>query len=142
MNKILIAGIAGGVIFFLLGWLVYGIILMDFMSANSGVPAALQKKMPDMLPLAIANLAWGFLFALVLGKWSTHLTIGQGATRGALLALLVALFLDLSMYATTTMFTIEALVADIIAMTVIGALGGAAITWILSMRANHVLVRD
>ena len=136
MNKILIAGIAGGVIFFLLGWLVYGIILMDFMSANSGVPAALQKKMPDMLPLAIANLGWGFLFALVLGKWSTYLTIGQGATRGALLALLVALFIDLSMYATTTMFTVNSLVADIIAMTVIGAVGGAAITWILNMRSK------
>ena len=112
------------------------------MSENSGVPAALQKKMPDMLPLAIANLAWGFLFALVLGKWSADLTVGQGATRGALLALLVALFLDLSMYATTTMFTVSSLVADVIAMTVIGALGGAAITWILNMRTNNVLIRD
>lgn len=142
MNKILIAGIAGGVIFFLLGWLVYGIILMDFMSANSGLPPALQKQMPDMLPLAFANLAWGFLYALVLGKWSGYLSIAQGATRGALLALLVALFLDLSMYATTTMFTTSSLLADIIAMTVIGAVGGAAITWILSMRTNNVLIRD
>lgn len=136
MNKIVIAGIAGGVIFFLLGWLVYGIILMDFMSENSGLPPSLQKKMPDLLPLAIANLAWGFLFALLLGKWSSYLTIGQGATRGALLALLVALFIDLSIYATTTIFNVNCLIADILAMTVIGAIGGAAITWILNMRAK------
>lgn len=134
MNKIVIAGMAGGVIFFLLGWLVYGIILMDFMSENSGLPPSLQKKMPDMLPLAIANLAWGFLFALILGKWSTYLTIGQGAMRGAILALLVALFIDLSIYATTTIFNAKCLIADVIAMTAIGAIGGAAITWILNMR--------
>ncbi|WP_316812314.1 hypothetical protein [Pedobacter heparinus] len=137
MNKILIAGIAGGVVFFLLGWLVYGIILMDFMMANSGMPVELQKKMPDMLPLVIANLAWGFLFATILGKWSTGLSIAQGAMRGALIALLVALFMDLTMYATTTMLTMNCLLVDLVAMTVNGAIGGAVITWILSLLKNR-----
>ncbi|MNL16499.1 hypothetical protein D3C87_1375490 [compost metagenome] len=133
MNKILIAGIAGGVVFFLLGWLVYGIILMDFMMANSGMPAELQKKMPDMLPLVIANLAWGFLFAIILGKWSTGLSVAQGAMRGATIALLVALFMDLTMYATTTMLNMNCLLVDLVAMTVNGAIGGAVIAWVLSL---------
>lgn len=133
MNKIVTAGIAGGVIFFLLGWLFYGIILMDFLSENSGLPASLQKRIPDMLPLAVANLAWGFLYALVLGRWGTQLTIMQGVKHGALLALLVALFIDLSLYATTTIIDFKCLVADIIAMTIIGAIGGAAITWISNL---------
>jgi hypothetical protein len=133
MNKILIAGIAGGVIFFLLGWLVYGVLLMDFMSANSGMAASMQKKTPDMLPLVFSNLAWGFLFALILGKWSTGVSIAQGASRGAVTGLLVALFVDLSWYATTTMFTVRCLAVDIVAMTVIAAIGGAGIAWILGM---------
>jgi hypothetical protein len=136
MNKILIAGIAGGVVFFLLGWLVYGIILMDFMSANSGVPASLHKAMPDMLPLVVANLAWGFLFAIILGRWSTGLNIAEGAIRGAVIGLLVALFIDLTMYATTNMFNMNCLLVDIIAMTVNGAIGGAVITWILGLGKN------
>lgn len=140
MNKILIAGIAGGVIFFLLGWLVYGIILMDFMMANSGVPASLHKMMPDMLPLVVANLAWGFLFAIILGKWSAGLSIGQGAMRSATVAFMAALFVDLTMYATTTMFNVNCLVADIVAMTLIGTIGGTAITWILGMGKKQVAV--
>ncbi|WP_316812033.1 hypothetical protein [Pedobacter heparinus] len=133
MNKILITAIAGGLVFFLLGWLVYGIILMDFMMANSGIPVELQKKMPDMIPLAVANLAWGFLFAIILGEWSTGLSIAEGAMRGALISLLVALFMNLSMYATTTMLKVNYLLVDLVAMTVNGAIGGAVITWVLSL---------
>jgi hypothetical protein len=131
MKKILIAGILGGVLFFLLGWLVYGILLMDFMSANSGMAASLQKKTPDMLPLVVANLAWGFLFALILGKWSTGLAVAQGALRGAVVGLLVALTVDLTMYATTTVLTVRCLAVDIAAMTVIATIGGAGIAWLL-----------
>ncbi|TKC09636.1 hypothetical protein [Pedobacter frigoris] len=137
MNKILISGIVGGVVFFLLGWLVYGIIMMDFMSANAGPAASMQKQVPDMFHLVIANLAWGFLYAIVLGKWSSGLSIAQGAMRGALLALMVALFIDLTLYATTTMFTMECILADIVAMTVIGAIGGAAVTWVLRMKKSE-----
>lgn len=133
MNKILIAGIAGGVIFFLLGWLVYGVILMDFMTANSGPAASLQKKMPDMVPLVFSNLAWGFLFAIILGKWSYGISVTEGALRAALIGLLVSLFIDLSMYATTTMLTLNCILADVAATTINALIGGAAITWILSM---------
>lgn len=140
MNKILIAGIAGGVIFFLLGWLVYGVLLMNFMSENSGMSASMQKQMPDMLPLILANLSWGFLYAVILGKWSAGLSVVQGFIRGAIIALLAALFIDLTMYATTTMFNVKCLVADIIAMTVIGAIGGAGIVWILGMGKKKEVV--
>jgi len=136
MNKILIAGVVGGLVFFLLGWLMYGIILIDFMMANSGVPASLHKPMPDMLPLVIANLSWGFLFAIILGKWSTGLSIATGAMRGALIALLVGMFMDLAMYATTTMINMNALIADLLAMVVNGAIGAAIITWILNFGKN------
>jgi hypothetical protein len=33
-NKILLGGIAGAVTFFLLGWLIYGLLLADYFTAN------------------------------------------------------------------------------------------------------------
>ncbi len=39
-NKILLAGLAGAVLNFFLGWLVYGMLLYDFIT----VPAEVQKK--------------------------------------------------------------------------------------------------
>lgn len=133
-NKILIAGVAGGIIFFLLGWLVYGILLMDFMSENAGPGAASIHKEPmEMWALVVSNFAWGFLFAIMFGRWSTGITPAEGAMRGAATGLLVALFLDMSMYAMSNILTAKTLVADIAAMTVIAAIGGWSIAFILRM---------
>ena len=133
-NKILIAGIAGGVVFFLLGWLVYGMLLMDFMMTNAGPGAAGMHKDPmEMWAMVVANLAWGFFFAILFGRWSTGITPAQGAARGAIVGLLVALYLDMAMYSTTTIFTPNTLLADIGAMTVIAAVGGWTVAFILGM---------
>lgn len=136
-NKILIAGIAGGVIFFLLGWLIYGILLMDFMTANAGPAAATMHKEPmEMWALVVSNLSWGFLFAIMFGKWAAGITPAQGAMRGAIVGLLVAMFIDFSMYAMCNMFTVKTLAVDIAATTVIAAIGGWGIAYVLGMGKN------
>lgn len=138
-NKILIAGVAGGIIFFLLGWLVYGILLMDFMSENAGPGAAsIHKESMEMWALVVSNFAWGFLFAIMFGRWSAGVTPGEGAMRGATTGLLVALFLDMSMYAMSNVLTVKTLIADIAAMALIAAIGGWSIAFILRMGKRTV----
>lgn len=48
-SKFIIASVAGGIASFLLGWLIYGILLMDFMKANSMYYANLMKEPPNMI---------------------------------------------------------------------------------------------
>lgn len=50
-KKLLHATLAGGILFFLLGCLVYGVLLMDFYEANTKVYEGLNKEMPDLLLL-------------------------------------------------------------------------------------------
>ncbi len=140
MNKILIAGLAGGVAFFFLGWLFYGILFSDYMMANSGGATGLQKEPMDIFHLIIGQLAWGFLFAIIFGRWSNVVTLKQGAVRGAILGLLVGLFIDLTMYATTNISTIQGVFADVAIMTVIAAIGGAVVAFVLGTGKKAAVV--
>ncbi|MES2418990.1 MAG: hypothetical protein V4541_12445 [Bacteroidota bacterium] len=131
-NKILVAGIAGGLTFFLLGWLFYGMLLMDFMTANSSGIAGLHKDPMVMWALIVGNLSWGFLFAVILGCWSGDLTLGKAAARGAIIGLLTAINVDMVMFATTNVTTLTCVAVDVATVTVMGAIGAAVITAVLN----------
>ena len=68
IKKWVIGGITGGILYFLLGWLIYGMLLMDFMNNHSGSAGNVSRTEPDMLYLAIGNLAMGFMLAYVFVK--------------------------------------------------------------------------
>ncbi len=40
-------GIVGGILFFLLGWLIYGMLLMDFMNNHTGAAGNVSRSEPD-----------------------------------------------------------------------------------------------
>ncbi|MDP2890621.1 MAG: hypothetical protein Q8P34_16865 [Bacteroidota bacterium] len=58
-NKILLGTLAGGVAFFLLGWLIYGILLMDFTMANYN--QCNSRPMEDMVMSAIVGAVIGWV---------------------------------------------------------------------------------
>jgi hypothetical protein len=123
-TKILLAGLAGGVIFFLLGWLIYGILLMDFGTVNYNQCA--QRPMEEMIwwSLILAYLAYGFLLALIF-SWSKSKGILAGLKIGAIVGLLISVSMDLSMYSmSTTFLTFTAVIVDIAVYTFISAISG------------------
>lgn len=135
-NKVLLSAIIGGVVYFLLGWLIYGILLKDMMDQNSGLPVDIRTKvfkpmdqmnMPLML---VANLLSGFLTATVL-NWGNMRSAGAGLKGAAILGFLVACSYDLMFYSMSYMFTMKGMIIDIVAGTVMMALGGAVIGWML-----------
>jgi len=52
-TKFMLAGLAGGVFYFFLGWLVYGILLMNFYESNTITYDGLNKEMPVSLILSL-----------------------------------------------------------------------------------------
>ncbi|MBL7843133.1 MAG: hypothetical protein JNK44_04650 [Cyclobacteriaceae bacterium] len=48
-KKRILATLAGFVVFFLLGWLFYGILLMDFNAANSGTASGVMREETEMV---------------------------------------------------------------------------------------------
>jgi len=137
-QKFIVAGIAGGIVNFLLGWLIYGMLLKDFMASNTA--AGIMRGDSDMIwwALIVGNLSFGFLLAYVIGK-SSAVSAGQGAGVGFVVGLLVCLGYDLIMYATSTVMTsLKGVAADVAATAVMSAIAGAVVGWVLGMSKKTV----
>ena len=127
-NRVLAGGVIGGITFFFLGYLVYGMALASMWDENS--MAGLNRPMDEMrwAFLILGNLFFGFLLAYVLDKANT-LTFGSGATVGAVVGLLVGLAVNFTMYGPTNAHTLTAHFADIVGLTVMSAVAGGIIGW-------------
>jgi hypothetical protein len=132
-KKILIGGIAGGILFFLLGWLIYGILLMDYMDQHAGLKPASDRGEADMqLTYIFAGyLLHGILLAYVLVR-SNVTTIVDGMVTGAIIGLLVTSSMDLTIYGTTYLLSKHSILADIIAATAISAITGGVMVLIIN----------
>jgi hypothetical protein len=130
-TKVLIAALAGGVAAYLLGWVIWGMVLMGFMEANMTVYEGLVKSEMNLLVMFVSCLIWGFLLAWVYSCFSGKKSLAGGAVTGGIIGLLVAAGLDLNFLANWNLYTPVAMVADILANGVYSAGVGAVVGWIL-----------
>jgi hypothetical protein len=115
--KILRGTVFGGIVYFLLGWLLYGILFMDFFSANMNQCA--NKADEDMIwwAMIVSNLATALLLTLIL-KWSGAKGIVDGLKTGAIFGILLTLSFNLSSWSMTTMYNnFPSLLIDLLVST-------------------------
>lgn len=101
--RILRGTIFGGIVYFLLGWLVYGILLMDFMSENMN--NCLNRTDGTMIWWAIiaSNLLFALLLTLIL-NWANAKSYVDGLRIGATFGVIYSLAINLSFLSMTTMY--------------------------------------
>jgi hypothetical protein len=129
--KILRGTLFGGITYFLLGWLVWGILLMDFMAANMNHCANRPEGVMVWWAIIVSNLTAALLLTLIL-NWSNAKGIVDGIKTAALFGFLYALMVDLSFWSMTTTYnTFGSLLMDVLASTVVFAVVGMIIvlTW-------------
>lgn len=134
-QKILIAGVIGGVFAFLAGFVIWGLLLKDV--SPSGM-ANVMRGDENMVwwALVVSNLLWGFLLAYIFVQWANISTLQGGAVAGGLLGFLISAAYDTGMYSITTLFELKDVLMDIITNTVWTALIGTIIGWWLGRGAN------
>jgi len=130
-NKFLTGTIVGGAAWFILGYLVWGLLLMSFMESNMGSASGVMKTDFAWWALILGNLCWGALLAFIFLKWANISTFGSGAKAGAILGLLIGAGYDFVMYATSNLMNLTAAVVDIIATTVVSAIVGGLVGAVL-----------
>jgi hypothetical protein len=134
-NKFLVGGIIGGVANFLLGWLVWGMLLTDFMQQHTTEAAKNIMRGEDNMvwwALIAGNLLWGLTLSWVLVK-SGASSASSGASTGAVFGLLVSASINCFLYAQMDAWDTTSIAVDIVANTVVGAVVGAIIGWYLGM---------
>jgi hypothetical protein len=129
--RILRGTVFGGIVLFLLGWLVYGLLLMNYMTANTNQCAARPQAEMVWWAIIVSNLLSAFFLTLVL-QWSGAKEIPDGLKIGAIFGILLGSSMDLSFWSMTTMFNnFGILVVDVAVLTLIMAVVGMAVvlTW-------------
>lgn len=129
--RILRGALFGGIAYFLIGWLVWGILLMNFMSAHMNQCAGRPEGNMIWWAIILSNITAALLLTLLL-IWSKAEKIVDGLFKGALFGFLFATIVDLSSWSMTTMFSsVGIILIDILASTIVYAIVGMIIvlTW-------------
>ena len=127
---VLIAGMAGGLIMFLLGFLFFGFLFEDASRANMVENPILQKNPPLVWAILLFNLAWGWLIAWVVDK--THGGWAEGAKTGAIVMFVLAAGIDLEFHAFVNVRdALDPLLVHILIVTFMGIAAGAVVGFLL-----------
>ena len=125
----LLAGLAAGIVAFLLGWLLFGILLMGYFESNTLSYEGLMKSEEEFnyLGMLLANILTGILIAWLL--WRMGVTsIGKGLSDGFTIGLLIYGSMALYYYSMMNWYTgIMPMVVEILANSLWTAvIGGVA----------------
>jgi hypothetical protein len=132
-NKTLMGGIVAGVLYFGLGYLVWGILLEKLMAENAGTATNVMREGdPEWLTLVIGNLFSGFALSYVLNKAGAN-SMGSGIVVGATIGFLWATGFDFTMLGVSNLFTVKGAIIDIAASTVVSGVIGGLTCWVLGM---------
>ncbi len=133
MKKFLTGTLVGGIAFFFLGYLFYGVLLAGFFAGH--YTGGTMKTMEEIVwwALILGNLASGAMLSYVFLKWANITSFGSGASAGATLGFFIGLSMDLIRFATEGTFDLTASLSDVAVMTVMNAIAGGAIGGVLGM---------
>ena len=142
-GKVILAGLIGGIVAFMFGFLTYGLVLEPFFKENAGTAVGVERG-EDMLmiPIILGHLAWGVLLAYGIGKLGKIDTFPQGATAGAIIGFLSAAAADLIRFGTSHLTTLKAVVVNIMVLTLISAIIGGVVGWIYSSGIKDELLEE
>lgn len=130
-KKIIAATIAGAFTTFMLGWLIYGMLLMDFMEANTVKYDGLMLNPPKLGVLFVSHLAFALLLAWLYDKWINCRNFASGFTNGLIIAGLVTISIDLGFYAFMNLYNTTMMAVDIAVSSLIWAVASGVIGLVL-----------
>jgi len=134
-KKFLIGTLAGGIVFFFLGYLVYGVTLASFFMQHSVAPAGSMKSMNDIVwwALILGNFASGALLTYIFLKMGNVNSFGSGARTAFVIGFFLSLSGVLIQFATENTSDRTATLANMIVQTLMTTIAGAIIAALLGM---------
>jgi uncharacterized integral membrane protein len=135
-KKRIMATLAGFLVYFMLGFILYGMLLNDFMGANTGSAKGVMRTDADMQwwALIVGNLLQAYLLVYIFGNWAKISTFGGGLKAGAMIGFIMALGFGLNMYATTNISNLSATLVDPIVMAIMMGITGGVVGWVLGRK--------
>lgn len=122
--------LVGGIVALLLGWILYGMLLMDFMSQHSTIE---MYEQPQWLYMVIGHLFFGAFLTYVFMKWANVSNFGGGLQAGFILVLLFSLGWNIIWVGISPQVDITYAIVDSLVSAVIAGIAGGCIGLVLGM---------
>jgi len=132
MKRVLIATFAGGLAYFLLGGLIYVVILGGFYEANLGSATGVLREIPIGWAMIVSQLGLAALVTYVF-LHADVATASDGLRIGAIFGLLFGIAMAFDLYGVTNWSNLTVAFVEPFVTAVRIALGGAVIGWALGM---------
>ena len=84
-NKFIMGTLAGGITFFLVGFIIYGLALMSFFEAHAGSATGVAKADMVWWALILGNMGSAALLSYIFLKWANISSFGSGASAAAII---------------------------------------------------------
>ncbi len=138
-TKVLLATLAGGVVNFLLGGLIYGKLLAGFFAENGGSCNCAMRPDAEMQlgPLVLGNLCSALLLAYIFARWAGISTAAAGASAGAVIGLIMGAAYDFTMLGVMNLSNPTSTIVDILVTGVMAGICGAVVGWVLGYGQNR-----
>ncbi len=135
-KKRILATLAGFVTYFILGFMAYGVLLVDFYAAHSGSATGVMRSDAEMQwwALIAGNVIQSYLLVYIFGNWANITTFSGGLKAGAIIGFIMSFAISLNMYGTTNISDLTSTLVDPIVMSVMMSLTGGAIGWVLGRK--------
>lgn len=122
LKKIIISSLVGSIVYFLLGWVFYGMLFTEI------YPSDVE---PDLLLIYLGGLTFSLLIAYIFVQWAKISTALTGASAAATIGLFYALSMNFFMYSTMEMNYVN-ITIDVAITLVMSAIIGGVMAIIIS----------
>lgn len=119
-KNFLVAGIVGGIVDFLLGWLFYGLLFKDSFPQP-------EEDSNALIFIFLGCITFGLFVAYIFTKWAQITTAATGAKAGAVIGIFLALYWHFFGMAMDPSTPIETVGLDIVISIVMAAVVGAVV---------------
>jgi hypothetical protein len=133
IKRLVTGTLVGGVILYVLGYLIFDRMFADFYAANVGSATGVARDSQLVWAVALGSLSYGALVTLAIGSRAGVLTIAAGLTSGAVVGFLLWFTTDFILYGVSNVQNLTRTLVDPLLELVRGGISGGIIAAVLRM---------
>lgn len=128
LKNVIVSGLTGSIVYFLLGWVFYGMLFTDI------YPAGMEQNLSFIY---LGSLVYAIMIAIIF-DWSGVTNAGGGAKSGAIIGFMYTLAMNLFMFSSQP-FDMYRFAMDILVSTIMTSLMGTDIGVVLGKMGSKRL---
>src|SRR5881296_327348 len=111
-KRFVVGTLVGGIVLYAVGYVIFTRAFANFYAANAGSATGVDRGRELFWAVALANVAYAALVTFAIGNRVSSLSIGGGATIGAIVGFLLWCTADFVVYGTTNIANLTRTVVD------------------------------